>query len=455
MISPPHTLSRPDRYGRLLPAFQYSGDPEKVADRLRDLSCSMFEKTDELRADQGELIPAAYTYFGQFITHDLTFDDTPFRSAGLQEPEETINYRTPRLDLDSLYGDGPGSRRHGHLYKGLFFRLGTVCSPSRAIFDVPLVNGLPAVADRRNCENAILRQIHAMFLMLHNVAVRDIPRSVPKAKRFEAARVRVRRQFQWLVRNDFLPNVCKRQICEAVAGGGRLIHWPPGRFSIPVEFSQAASRFGHSMVRGEYRFRKGGRRVPLEELFGSIDQPRALATDIAVDWGRFVRPRGEVAEEIDTHLVNPLRHLPDDSIRLFVSSPAPHGPHVLAERTLCRGAATKLPTGQQVRVALRSNATIPAKDRAWEALRSSGFENETPLWYYILLEAEVNESGRCLGTIGSRIVAEVIEASLRHDQDSFLFLEGGEWMPPPWKVPGRKDVQIQNLRHLAIVVGLE
>lgn len=456
MISPPHSLSRPDRYGRLLPAFQHSGDPEKLSGRLRDLACSMFPRQAGTRAGRRETIPAAYTYFGQFVTHDLTFDDTPFLSAGLLEPDETINHRTPRLDLDSVYGDGPGSVRHGYLYDGVCFRLGTVRSPSDALFDLPLIDGLPAVSDCRNCENAILRQIHAMFLMLHNVAVGNLRSIVPEEELFETARAFVRCQFQWLVRNDFLPTVCQPEVYKALVGrGDQLIHWPPGGFSIPVEFSQAAARFGHSMVRATYQLVDGGKQVPLWELFGSTHRPGPLLPDKAVQWSHFVRPRSEPAMEIGTRLVDPLGNLPDDSIEPFGNSPAPHEPHALALRTLCRGAATKLPTGQQIRAALQPDAEVPRASDAWKTLRSLGFDDETPLWYYILLEAETTECGRCLGTIGSRIVAEVVEASLHHDPDSFLSREGEKWMPPRWKTPDLKEMPIQNLYDLAIVVGLE
>src|SRR5258708_1223774 len=109
MILLPYTHSRPDRYCRLLPPYKYLDDAGDLAVRLRALAASMHQpraargtRRGERRPTDRELIPAAYTYFGQFIMHDLTSDDTPLRSAGLREPEEIINYRSPRLDLDSL-----------------------------------------------------------------------------------------------------------------------------------------------------------------------------------------------------------------------------------------------------------------------------------------------------------------------------------------------------------------
>ena len=54
-------------------------------------------------------VPAGYTYLGQFIDHDITFD--PVSSLQRQnDPNALHNFRTPRFDLDSLYGAGPNKR---------------------------------------------------------------------------------------------------------------------------------------------------------------------------------------------------------------------------------------------------------------------------------------------------------------------------------------------------------
>ena len=58
------------------------------------------------RASRRAAIPAGFTYLGQFIDHDITFDPTPFGAAP-RRPAALVNLRTPRLDLDSLYGGGP------------------------------------------------------------------------------------------------------------------------------------------------------------------------------------------------------------------------------------------------------------------------------------------------------------------------------------------------------------
>lgn len=457
-----------------MPPFDHTGDPKDVADRLEELAKSMFkprppaillgQPRNAMPKGQGR-VAAAYTYFGQFIMHDLTFDETPFRSAGLQEPDETINYRNPRLDLDSVYGEGPFSEAHRHLYEGVRFRLGPVRNPYNAFFDVPLRGCFPAVVDERNCENAIVRQIHAMFLLLHNCAVdrleekcRRLGKGTDQMQLFQAARARVRWTFQRLVRHDFLPKVCDIEIYKAVIiDGQRLIHWPPGRFSIPVEFSQAAARFGHSMVRSGYILRKKPvtEQALLGELFGSTRRAGPLERRKAVEWAHFANAIKSPAKELDTRLVNPFASLPDDLIRPFVASPRPHEPHMLAVRTLRRGAATRLPTGQGLRVALKPNSTINVSGPVRRLLRKLRFEHETPLWYYILLEAE--SVGKLhLGPIGSRIIAEVIEAALLHDPGSFLFQENEEWRRDlPCKDRNGRTKPIKELSDLAAVVGLE
>lgn len=464
MILRPFTTSRPDRYSRLLPPFQHSGDQATLSARLRGLAESTRERDGEAhdprldtpnqrRPTQRENVPAGYTYFGQFIMHDLSFDETPLRAAGLREPEQTINYKSPRFDLDSIYGEGPGSADDGRLYDGVRFRLGEARTRAGALFDVPIIDGEAAVADPRNCENAIVRQIHAMLLMLHNVAVDELRGSLADEQLFAAARARVRWQFQWLVRNDFLPRVCDERVYRAIRRGSRLIAWPPAHFSIPVEFAHAAARFGHSLARNTYRLRDRENPVFLRQLFGS-DPPEPLPSHFAVDWRRFTRPRGELARELNTELIATLFQLPNDRFHLYAASAEPDAPRSLAERTLARGAAMKLPTGQQMRVALGVPDGIRDDHPAWETLREYGFEHETPLWYYILLEGEAHEAGRGLGLVGSRIVAEVIDAALRHDGESFLHLRGGEWTPPPWRTPKGELIRLQNLHHLAIVVGL-
>jgi hypothetical protein len=392
-------------------------------------------------------IPAGYTYFGQFIDHDLTDED--FAPEGVQtEPTATRNRRRTFLNLETLYGDGPGSTTAGGLYDGVSFRLGEATFREK-IFDVPLngVSKKPEVADDRNLENAILRQIHAMFLKLHNVAAKTLP--------FEDARLRVRHQYQWLVRNDFLFRVCDRTTLLSVLKEP-LVDWN-GRFSIPVEFAQAAFRFGHSMVREEYLLGEKAKPVCLRKLFGGKDSTGALSSKYGVDWSKFLSKRAtQFAMAINTNIVAPLFEIPGPTHRLFTAFAKTHQPIVLPYTTMKRGVASRLPSGQAVRAVLGAPGIPPTQGGIdlWSDLIKCGLQEHTPLWYYILLEAQSTKgNGLRLGPVGSLLVAEVIEGALWANPDSYLRQHGRDWKPDCW--PTRHgDIEIRSLYDVAIVADL-
>lgn len=471
----PHVPAAADRYCRLLEKASDSVHQKMTDQALEKLAESMRRGVTPVPPNDqpGHLPPpAALTYFGQFIDHDLTLDSTPLREAGSCEPQHTINHRTPWLDLDHLYGDGPGSSRHHHLYESddASFRLGH--SPyGGESFDVPVAyDGNLALADDRNGENIILRQIHAMFLKLHNAAVRELPITLPPRQRFDQARDRVRWQYQWLVRNWYLPQICHPEIYDAVIHrGDRRIDWSSDGFAIPIEFSVAAMRFGHSMVQHEYKLQERGRFFPLPELFG-VQNNRALDRDLKIDWSFFANENipTAAAAEIDTTISEPLFNLPDEHIDLYVRTPTPHPPPALAVRTLKRGAAMRLPTGQEVRRAL-GEAYIPAPTpeyttNPWQPLLDQGLHGDTPLWYYLLLEAQLepglrgrryrNGFGATLGRLGSRLIAEVMDASLRLDPTSLMRRKEAlkPWTNP--QNPGGPKVCVKSLQDVALVAGL-
>lgn len=408
--------------------------------------------------------PIAVTYFGQFIDHDLTFDSTPLREAGLCDPIHTINHRTPWLDLDHVYGDGPRSTRHHTLYESddASFRIGDSPFGGEA-FDVPFTDdGHPALVDPRDGGNPILRQMHVIFLKLHNVAVHELSTSLRSLERFDRARNRVRWQYQWLIRNWYLKEICHPQVYETVIEkGDRRIDWSQDGFAIPVEFSVAAFRFGHSMVRSRYHLNAvppnegGSGLVSLSDIFAASNGP--LHPRLKVDWSLLSRPP-HTAMSIDTAVVEPLFQLPDEHIDLHVSSPIPHSPNALVFRTLLRGAAMRLPTGQQVRDALGQGAIADTPPQyeldPWSALRTVGLAEGSPLLYYILLEAQLDCVGACLGRVGSTIVAEVIEGSLQLDPTSFLRQKGPDWKPEPWITADGRKVQINSLKDVATVASV-
>jgi len=413
-------------------------------------------------------LPSGYTYFGQFIDHDLTLDVTPLSEAEL-DPNRLHNFRTPRLDLDCIYGQGPDAQPY--LYDKNApgcFRIGEIAgSPFK---DLPRVSGgqeTALIGDPRNDENAIVAQMHLAFLLAHNtLATTAIEKGMPPKKAFEAARKTLRWLYQWIVWNDYVARICEPAVhAKALgkdpdAGNGRAL-WKLGYEDVydwkndpfmPLEFSVAAYRFGHSLVRNGYQtnLAKGvGVFTPTfkhngEDLRGF----RALHPDRVVQWDWFLRMSSsvtpqfpQVARQFDSVLANALRELPEDPV-----SPGDNTKilNVLAARNLVRGVRMQLPSAIEVARLL----DIPTIDIA-EAERES-------LWYYILREAEfdaaaagsdltVGGAGKRLGTLGSIIVASTFAGLLKGDPLSFFNLEPG-WTPD-------KDELLKAVDQDLIAVG--
>ncbi len=409
-------------------------------------------------------LAAGHTYFGQFIDHDLTLDETPLPEALSDpvRPRDTRNRADARLSLDHLYGAGPGSARDGHLYDidGASFLLGRVRSRlTHEPFDFPVNSDRPQSADPRNLDNIILRQLCGLFLKLHNVAVRELSPRLAAEERFARARTRVCWQYQWLVRECYLAAVIDQSVYqEVIREGRRKIDWQGEGFSIPIEFTQAAFRFGHSMVRPEYDLNRFAQKVSLQKIFAGPERRRALDPNQAIEWKTFFDPNRKPAMSIDTALVLPLFQLPSELAHHVIDPFAQPLPPELPVRTLQRGAASQLATGEEVTQALGCaglrEKSFPWREEPWRELDALGLEGRTPLWYYLLLEAELEQNGRRLGTVGSYLIAETIEGALRGDPASYLSCCGTDWSPPPWKTPKGDEVFIRKLADGAAVAGL-
>jgi hypothetical protein len=455
----PFALSDRDRYSRLFPPTDTEIAP--ADSRLECLAWSMCDKQfAQDTFDPMTAVPAGYTYFGQFIDHDMTSEDLSANTGEVwNEPSSAPNLRVNWLNLDCLYGNGPKATKI-KIYEddGVSFRVGGQTEGNQT-FDVPLdpISHKPLAADPRNLENAIVRQVHALFLKLHNLAAKNLPASLAPADRFTQARRSVRHQFQWLVRNDFLKRFCDPRTYRAVLKNP-IFDWQ-GRFSIPVEFSRAAFRFGHSTVRDQYELATVGTAIPLCKLFGGENSLDPLPKEHAIPWFNFLglgTTSRETSLNIDTSIVRPLFHVPSEAARLFRVRVAEENTLALPHVTLKRGAASRLPSGEAVRRVLRAEAIsagAPAGN-PWMELVSCGLRRDVPLWYYILLEAQQNQKGVRLGPVGSRIVAEVIEAALWANQDSYLRVYGRNWKPADWKTEHGDLKPIRCLFDVASVVGL-
>lgn len=443
-------------------------------------------------------IEAGYTYFGQFLDHNLTDDQSGVGDVWLfgLRPRDILNVRRPRLDLGQLYGRGPWDATDKRLYEtgGVKLKVGEKAqstidpsAPPRS-FDIAIDNGQFLVADQRACENIILRQITALFARLHNQAVKQLSGSAGNLRElFDRARLHTTWQFQHLVCSDYLQQVLDPDVYTAlfvrrgpgesgplVRPGTALIRW--NSFSIPAEFSAAAMRFGHSMVRNSYDL-TGQLKLNLAQLLAAGRNTQPLLAKQEIDWARFFQIPGgmgiaaRAARPIDTRISDGLHQIPPQILHLFntgiVGLPSfiPIPQLALPLITLLRGLGLRLASGQEVaarfgHLPLTTELTQDCrgnKNPQGEILEQFGLTEETPLWYYILKESEMQKdgngllNGNYLGATGSRLVGETIHAALMTDPLSIWrhpdTAAASEF--PDWDVGGR----LQKLDSLGKLFG--
>ncbi|WP_293990993.1 peroxidase family protein [Sphingomonas sp.] len=400
-----HATLNSKAYSRLfpdLPAWRGSAaDIEKLA-----AACFVGDEIDN------PAIPAGYTYFGQFMVHDLSFDARPLEGdQTLDDP----NQRTPQFDLDCVYAGGP------------------VVSP--AMYDLDaygrfLLRAYPGghaditrnsqrvgiVGDPRNDENLITCQIHTAALLRHNRTLAILAATRPELtaeERFTKAAQAVRWAYHWALINDFLPRMAGHDQVDALLtldrAAGQYAYTPrlfdaAAPAALPLEFSGAALRFGHAMVRGTYRLRNARGTtpavdVPLFALEGpSLRGGQHCTPALAIDWPLFFdvdgQPPAQRAQRIAPHLAGPLAWVPGQS------------PANLALRNLIRGTDYALPAGQDVARAIGATPVRPKRS--------------DPLWFYILAEANEQQAGQRLGEVGAAIVAGTIIDILVKDPTTAL-----------------------------------
>jgi len=465
------------RFGRMFRSLPVFGQDEQ---HLRALGDAMIHEAEAQPTPEGQVddeettkpIPAGFTYFGQFIDHDLTFDPVSMLDRQ-NDPDALTDFRTPRFDLDSIYGRGPADQPY--LYDqqrpagaggdtGLFLLLGQKVSnnPKFQGPDLPRNSqGRALIGDPRNDENLIVSQLQSVMLRFHNRMLERVATDTGLTGNdlLKETQRRVRWHYQWVVIHDFLPRIVGQDMVDRVFPLRDTLTWSPkgphrvkvhkpdlefyhprNNAFMPVEFSVAAYRYGHSMVRPIYRFNSQIGRVPifsgnfapnnLENLNGF----RPLPPEWGFEWQFFFEVGGNPATQpmqkayrIDTSLVNPLGSLPP-----AVAT----NPSSLAQRNLLRGLRLGLPSGQTV---ARAMGVQPIKDddlrvgaRGEEQKKitdfGADFRHNAPLWYYILREAEVFNDGNQLGPVGGRIVAEVFIGLLDSDKLSYQSVDP-QWTP--------------------------
>ncbi|HEY6511112.1 MAG TPA: heme peroxidase family protein [Burkholderiaceae bacterium] len=433
-------LVKPGRFGLMFP--ELANVPWTTGNSARDDEIALeLGKSMHAPSRNAGVIAAGFTYFGQFVDHDITFDPTSLGENAV-DIGDLVNFRSPALDLDSLYGSGP--RDQPFLYRrdsggtAKQFLIGPVVQPGAtapggadaqvvaldgASYDLPrscdgISERTAIVGDKRNDENLIVAQLHRTLLHFHNALCLDQP-SAP----FEQIRKQVIHHYQRIVLNEFLPAVAGQAAVDAALQELRFYKIGPGQLAtepfIPLEFSGAAYRFGHSMVRSAYNFNKvfdAGTDFSLAFTFtgdgGFFGAPR-YPTNWLLDWRQFFPGLGtppQMAMSIDGSMSDKLLIGPDKI--------------PLATLNLKRGARHyKLPPGQAVAARMGLPALTPDQlmtGAGGDVIKRFDLTAYTPLWVYVLKEAEALTGGKHLGPLGGTIVAEVIVGLLRDDPESVL-----------------------------------
>ncbi|MFZ1218520.1 MAG: peroxidase family protein, partial [Chthoniobacterales bacterium] len=463
-------------YSRLVDGT-FSGHKETA---LVELSLRMKDtpKNRGNRIRGGKMPASGLVYFGQFIDHDLTRDETNLMDAG-KPPKDRTNLRTPRLDLDSLYGDGPGGKLKLYDDNVPADRARFVLSETEpngenhpsTMDDLPRIQGIAVLGDDRNEENLILAQLHVAFLQFHNQVLDCfLNNQIPDPAKygttpFERARRFVTWHYQYLVFNEFLPTIVHDDVWNIKDDPSWRLFKPTvnENVAIPVEFTHAAFRFGHSMVQRDYSLRGEGV-TPLLDLVRKTPRGKPtpqLRANQVIRWPSFLsaaHPRN-IAENIDTLITRAMYNLPEASIAIFwggkvvmsIDIPVP-------AITLVRGSKIGLPSGQEMCTAYHilpmNDAQVALNPKTRNFLEERDMLRRTPLWYYILREAEVlgakseerkqnHLGGECLGPVGSRLVMDVLLGALEADGESYL-VKDRNWSPPEFDCPADKKWQLNT-----------
>jgi hypothetical protein len=406
----------PTSYARLfpeLPAFRADDEFLFALGRAGGL-CDCGDSGDDDASLGSEA--AGWPFFGQFIAHDITADRSAPQSS--VDPSRLRNARSPQLNLECLYGDGPV----GHPY--LFQRddpAKLLTSPGGRDL-LRNAEGTAIVGDPRNDSHLFVSQMHLAFVHAHNTFVDRVRAGgTPASRVFDEAARELRWHYQTAVLSEFLPRLIGADLVDLLRRGDRRFYRPEQQPFIPLEFADAAYRYGHSQIRHAYTLNA---KTPPMAIFPDLIGFRPVTPERHVDWTYLFDATGSHsaarAKKIDGRLVGALIALPvaltgENEVQEFQS---------LAVRDLERGQGVGLPSGEAI---ARHMGERPLT-REEVGAASAGWQGETPLWYYVLREADVRTGGNRLGPVGARIVGEVVIGLLDLDPTSVRHAPN-EWRP--------------------------
>lgn len=427
----PSASPQPGRFGRIFPRSHYN--PTKQA--IHDLAETMREPNNP-SGDNPE-IPIGLTFLGQFIDHDLTLDATTVFEKQ-QDPRAVTDFRTANFDLDNLYGSGPGVSRHMYDVTPPDDKnpVKLLLDPGRP-FDLPRnTQNTAIIGDLRNDENFLVSQLHLAFIKFHNAIV-DLLRASGGSRYtgphgnmmlFNDASTTARWHYQWILVHEFLPKIVGQQVVhEVLTHGRKLYDWrrSGARYPfMPVEFSTAAYRLGHTMLRQDYVVNDTiTKDLFMLPVFGN---PRINSAAEKLDFKKFFdfpgSPPAQRSRKFDAKITLPVFDLP------FIDK-TQDPPASLAERNMLRGLLFRVPSGQEAAHQMKAKGiNVQAHSNADLGIdHIQGLGGHAPLFYYIMKESELPPAnGLHLGPVGGRIVAEVflgllsdIKGNYLHDQKNW------------------------------------
>ena len=374
--------------------------------------CDVGETHD---TDSDSRVAAVWPFFGQFIAHDITADRSPIGHRS--DPAQVRNFRTPKANLEGVYGSGPVGSPY------LFRR----DDPDKLLLaanehDVPRnPEGIALVGDPRNDVHLFMNQIQVAFIRLHDHLVARLRADGETDGVFEDARRAATWHYQHVILREFLPLLIGEELASELLDAGARLYQPGDDPYIPFEFADAAYRYGHSQIRSRYRVNRQLDPVPLfPDLigFGPVPETHVVAWGLHVDLAG--APPAQRAKRIDGRLPASLISLPTQ-----ISGAAAGTVYSsLANRDLERGQAVGLASGEAIARALGVEP-IPADAIG---LEQTGWSGETPLWLYVLREADTLQDGQRLGPVGGRIVGEVLVGIIDADPESFRSVDPS-WQP--------------------------
>jgi heme peroxidase len=374
--------------------------------------------------DADSHVAAVWPFFGQFIAHDITADRSPLahRATAVQ----LRNARSPKANLEGLYGAGPVGMPY--LYRS--------DDPAKLLLspgggDVPRnQEGIALIGDPRNDVHLFTSQMAVAFINLHNQLVDRLrDDGVAEQDVFDEARRATTWHYQHVILREFLPMLIGTELTSELLAEGPQLYRIDGDPYLPLEFADAAYRYGHAQIRASYQVNEHFGPCPIfPDLMGFGPVP----PEHTVDWTLQVDVHGhspaQRSKRIDSRLPGALIALPTQ----ISGSEAGTDYASLANRDLQRGQAVGLASGE----AIADRLAVPVLSAEQVGLAEHGWLGETPLWFYILREADALEDGDRLGPVGGRIVGEVLAGIIDADPESYRSIDP-DWTPTlPARRPG-------------------